>query len=68
MSFHKNRNKPAKGTVDGSKILVTVRFEADTFSYLESYADTNNIPLAEAVRIFVEWGIEDYKLYKEPIN
>jgi len=65
MSFHKNRDKPAKGTVDWSKILVSVRFDADTYYILENYAVDNNIPLAEAIRVFVEWGMESYNKFKD---
>ena len=50
-----------KGHIEGTRRLrrIVCGFEQDTFDHLIRKSESEGISVSEAIRTYVEWGIED---------
>lgn len=50
-----------KGHIEGKRRLrrIVCGFEQDTFDHLTRKSESEGISVSEAIRTYVEWGIED---------
>tara|TARA_R100001163_G_C4915354_1_gene97850 strand:- start:94 stop:288 length:195 start_codon:yes stop_codon:yes gene_type:complete len=59
-----------KGHIEGKRRLrrIVCGFDQDTFELISNKAEREGISFSEAVRIYVEWGMESEEAYEAYVD